>query len=617
MPASVSSVLSGNAASVTNGIFGVILVVIIVLEPGGLAALAPRIKHWTKRLLGVGVRDSAPRNPKGQASGLPRDSGGSRNGADAESAVLSVSNLWVSYGHGGPVIRGVDFAVPAGSVVGILGANGAGKSTLVRAISGFSAAEDVAIRVDDIRFKGDSVASESLDARARRGIALVGERLKLFGNLTVEENLRLMQRRRAVDFRSRIERVYELFPSLADNRARLAGYLSGGQRQMLAFARALLLDPDLLLVDEMSFGLDPETLTRLHDSLVALHDDTGLSMIVVEQNPAVLEDLADITYVMEDGSMRPIGSETALRENSGGGGRNSALLRGRLSGAVRLGGLELGGEPVNLSGRTSAKDRKCDKSVAVRVEDVCLAFGGNVVLNRVGFTAFRGDLVGLIGPNGSGKTSLCNVISGIYKPDQGSVIVNGRNVTCVRPDRLAKFGVARTLQGGELFPGLSTLENVMLGREIQWRSGAARIVLQSPLSLREERTHREAAREMLALVGLQDSAHSPAGSLSPGERKLVGLARGLLLNPSAMLLDEPLSGMTSREKEPILDLITRMGQELDIAVVLVEHDVNLVREFVPRVVVLDAGTVIADGKTQDVFASAAVKSAYLGVLDHA
>lgn len=240
---------------------------------------------------------------------LRRESG-IRQGPDA-GPLLEVSDLEVRY-RDAIGVRAVTLSVNAGEVVGVIGPNGAGKTTTIRAVSGFLPGDRARVSQGDIRFRGDSLVGRKPSEIARRGIAIVPERKKVFASLSVADNLAVVDRSRGGD--ELFDEIYQLFPVLKTKQSQLAGTLSGGERQMLALARALLLNPELLLIDEMSFGLAPIVVEELIEKLENMVTEHR-AILLVEQNLAVVESLCRRTYVL--GAGRLLGSGTIEEVLSG------------------------------------------------------------------------------------------------------------------------------------------------------------------------------------------------------------------------------------------------------------------------------------------------------------
>jgi branched-chain amino acid transport system ATP-binding protein len=217
--------------------------------------------------------------------------------------LLIVEKLEVVYQRAVTALQGVSLVVPRGHIVGILGTNGAGKTTLLRAISGFHGIDDARVTDGSICFKGRRIDNGEPHLIARAGIALVPEREKVFPNLTVGENLTVPAgpRESTAERRRREEQVMEFFPKLAELRSRIAGLLSGGERQMLAMAAALVCKPELLLIDELSLGLSPVVIDDLKGRIVKIKRELGITVMLVEQSAAVALELADYGYVLENG----------------------------------------------------------------------------------------------------------------------------------------------------------------------------------------------------------------------------------------------------------------------------------------------------------------------------
>jgi branched-chain amino acid transport system ATP-binding protein len=231
--------------------------------------------------------------------------------------LLAVDKLEVVYQRAITAVQGISLAVPQGQIVGILGTNGAGKTTLLRAISGFHGTDDARVTEGSIRFRGRRIENGEPHRIARAGIALVPERDKVFPNLTVAENLAVPAgpRETAGGRRQREEQLAQLFPRLAGLRHRVAGLLSGGERQMLAIASALVCKPELLLVDELSLGLAPVVVDELMRRLVEIRRELGITVMLVEQSASVALDIADYSYVLENGRIVLAGDSARLRDH--------------------------------------------------------------------------------------------------------------------------------------------------------------------------------------------------------------------------------------------------------------------------------------------------------------
>jgi branched-chain amino acid transport system ATP-binding protein len=244
--------------------------------------------------------------------------------------------------------------------------------------------------------------------------------------------------------------------------------------------------------------------------------------------------------------------------------------------------------------------------------DIRKTFSGITALDNVSLDVDEGEIVGLIGPNGAGKTTFFNCLLGLLKPDGGSVRFEGRDISHIPTHKRARLGIARTFQRIELFTGMTPREHFLVAERV--RNGRGALWKDLLFMGRPNADEQELAQAMLDLLGLSAVGDRSVEALSLGIGRLVEIGRALMMQPRLVLLDEPSSGLDRAETEELAGTLREVQRDRGVAILLVEHDVELVRNLVERVFVLDFGTLIASGPTEAVFADAAVRKAYLGDL---
>lgn len=252
------------------------------------------------------------------------------------------------------------------------------------------------------------------------------------------------------------------------------------------------------------------------------------------------------------------------------------------------------------------------------VKDLSMTFGGLKALDKVSFDIVKGEVFAIIGPNGAGKTTLFNCINGIYPPSGGEILFKDRSIRGLKPDKVAKAGLARTFQNIELFSNMNTMENIMIGRHLFMKTGLFRGGLmwgKASFAGKEEAVNRKKVEEIIELLELQLFRSKFVGALPYGIQKKIELGRALAAEPELLLLDEPCAGMNAEEKQDVIFWIKDIQDELGITIMLIEHDMNMVMDISDRIIALNFGRQIAMGTPHTVSNHPEVLKAYLGAED--
>jgi branched-chain amino acid transport system ATP-binding protein len=533
-------------------------------------------------------------------------------------SLLEVERLDASYGPV-QILFGLDLHIDEGEIVALLGTNGAGKSTLFKCITGLLPPTSGAVR-----FMGDDITRLPTNQVAERGIVMMPGGRSVFPTLSVRDNLRLacwMKRKDSAAVRAAEERVLELFPRLTDRINQMAGNLSGGEQQMLAVSQALIPDPKLLLIDELSLGLAPTVVGQLIDVVHQIHA-TGLTIVVVEQSVNVALRLAQRAVFMEKGEFRFTGPTADLLERPDilrsvfiqGAGSPAPAQAGPAKPKLTRRGGRLRARPAAVASSEEVRTPPSpDAPVVLECTGVTKRFGGITAVNAVDLQLREGQILGLIGQNGAGKTTLFDCVSGFLKVDGGRIRFKGNDITDLRPDQRAAPGLGRSFQEARLFPSLTTAETLSVARERQMLSRSMLAsALGQPVSADSEADTAEKVDVLIDLMGLEAFREKLTGELSTGTRRIVELACLLASDPSVIVLDEPSGGVAQRETEALGPLLQRVQGYTGASILVIEHDMPLLTSICDEMYALELGAVIAQGTPAEVLEHPQVIESYLG-----
>jgi branched-chain amino acid transport system ATP-binding protein len=248
----------------------------------------------------------------------------------------------------------------------------------------------------------------------------------------------------------------------------------------------------------------------------------------------------------------------------------------------------------------------------LETKEVVKRFGGLTAVNKMNFTLEKGQIASIIGPNGAGKTTFFNTLTGIYKPEEGTIEFNGHSLVGLRPDQVAERGIARTFQNIRLFGSMTVIENILVGMHTQLKQRGTDILFRTKAFYEEEAEAEAKARELMEYVGLKNVGNELARNLPYGGQRRIEIARALAANPTLILLDEPTAGMNPNETEEAIKLFRRIRDEKGVTVLLIEHDMRVVMNISERISVMDYGEKIAEGTPAQIRSNQRVIEAYLG-----
>ena len=468
------------------------------------------------------------------------------------------------------------FTVEPGTITGLIGPNGAGKSTLFNLITGF-----IPCTSGRIYFHGDRIDGAPAHTIARRRLTRTFQIPGELRQMTTLENLMLVPegqsgeslwkawllpwrvRSEEIRIQERAMEVLEIL-GLDGLRDELAGNLSTGQKKLLELGRALMADPDLILLDEPAAGVNPTLMRTLVGLLRKLRDEKGVSFLLIEHDMEVVMGLCDPVIVMARGRILAEGPPEQIQNDP-------LVLEAYLGGG-----------------------RVTQDSPILKVTDVSGGYGGATILNGVSMHVGQGEILAIIGPNGSGKSTLMKTIFGLLTPDSGAVEFAGNDITGTAPDRVVKMGVGYVPQAENVFPSLTIRENLEMGAFTVSGDSSERIA------------------QMLALFpDLEDRGTERAGNLSGGQRQMLALARSLMLDPRLLLLDEPTAGLAPAAVRSVMGRVSDINAA-GVAIVLVEQNALAALRISSRAYVLARGRNQLEGEGSALLADPEVGRLYLG-----
>jgi branched-chain amino acid transport system ATP-binding protein len=356
----------------------------------------------------------------------------------------------------------------------------------------------------------------------------------------------------------------------------------------------------VLLIDELSLGLAPAIVTELLEVVGQLRA-SGIGIVLVEQSAELALQVGDRAMFLEKGEVRFSGPAAEILDR--GDLIRSVFLAGAMAAETRPGGAEPAfGRIAESTGRPAVSCTGLRKS-----------FGGVAAIDGVDLEISPGEIVGLMGPNGAGKTTILDALSGFLTPDAGRVYLAGREVTALSPQARAHLGLGRSFQDARLFPGLTVAETIAVSCE-RWVTSREPLAaaLRLPASLLSELDVADRTERIIAMLGLQVFRDRFAAQLSTGSRRLVEFGCLLAQEPDVLLLDEPAAGLARAEADMMGPLLRRIREATGGALVIVEHDVALLRRTCDRIVALDMGRVVTQGTPDEVLADPTVIATYLG-----
>jgi branched-chain amino acid transport system ATP-binding protein len=463
-----------------------------------------------------------------------------------------------------------------------------------------------------IVFDGSDITFAVAHEVAARGIVQVPGGKGVFPGLTVAENVKMagwLFHQEREYLAKATDDALSFFPILRERWDQPAANLSGGEQQMLTLVQAFIAKPRLLMIDELSLGLAPIIVAELLDIVRAIRD-RGTTIILVEQSVNVALTVAETAYFMEKGEIRFKGPTSELLS------RPDVLRSVFLEGAGSTSPKVRSKAKVTTNGKAKPARRKLSAERVLEVAGLTRSFGGITAVDDVTFDLRKGEILGIIGPNGAGKTTLFDLISGFLKPDTGTVLLGGTDVTTQAPDLRAALGLGRSFQDARLFPALTVEETIALAltRHVTVADPVA-AMLNLPGVAESEALIQERVEELIELMRLGAFRDKHISELSTGSRRIVDLACVMGHEPSVLLLDEPSSGIAQRETEALGPLLLDVREATGASLIVIEHDMPLITSISDELLALELGAVVTRGAPDVVVHDPAVISSYLGTTE--
>jgi branched-chain amino acid transport system ATP-binding protein len=557
--------------------YGVLLIVFVVLAPQGIAGL---LKRGWDRLM-QGPADAAPEAGAPLVAVMPA---GSRAAVRPPlgDEVLQVTQLQKSF-RGVRAVDGVSFSLRRGEVLGVIGPNGSGKTTLFNCLSGHLGPDG-----GRVLLRGTDITDKSMDAIARQGLVRTFQHPLSFHSKTVAGSLELALGVSAGRARSEAAAAgipdqagaLLAFCGIGDVAQRPVTALSYGHSRLLGVALALAARPAVLMLDEPAAGLNHVESAALA-ALLARVRDAGVTLMVIDHDMAFLLPLCDRLLVLDAGALIAQGPPEAVRRDA------------------RVAAVYLGGA---LEGKKTAVARPAGGEFAgaeqgLQIRELVVAYGPVTAVRGLTIRVQPGEAVAVLGANGAGKTTTLRAVSGLLRPRSGQILWQGQDLVGRSPADILRRGIAHVPEGRMVFAQQTVEENLRLGQRLRQDKAAAQADME---------------RLLERLPALKPRLREPAGNLSGGQQQMLVIARGLLSDPSLLILDEPSLGLSPRLVEEVVELVEQLRSEKTLALLLVEQNPAMAARLTDRVYVMQNGVLRSELASSAVSGNVDLLDAYLG-----